>query len=180
MMYTILSHLSLLLSDFLKRTFTLNDDIICIQPLVNNGQANVLNKIYLTLVNVERETGHGIQFSQNNISNSHSQRGAPSWKINFYVLFSAVFSEKQYEESIQILSAVLTYLQSNNTITLPQSSGSFAIEPVNLSFNELSNLWSILGGNYYPSVLCKIRTLNIDSGEIKQLQKVISQKDVKV
>jgi len=179
-MYTMLSYLSLSLSDFLKTTFNLNEDIVCIQPLSNIGQSNVLNKIYLTLVNIERETGHGIQFSQNNISNSHSQRGTPSWMMNFYILFSSVFSDKQYEESLQILSTVFTYLQSNNTINLPQSSISFSIEPVNLSFNELSNLWSIMGGSYYPSILCKIRTLNVNSEEVKQLQRVINRKDVTI
>jgi len=100
--------------------------------------------------------------------------------MNFYTLFSSVFSEKQYEESLQILSTVFTYLQSNNTINIPQSSLSFAIEPVNISFNELSNLWSILGGSYYPSILCKIRALQINSEEVKQLQRVINEKHVDI
>ena len=180
MMYTILSFLSSSLSDYLRTTFLFNDDIVSIQPLNSDGISESSNKIYLTLVNVERETGHGIQFGQSKNSGSYSQKGSPSWMMNFYVLFSAVFSEKQYEESLRVLSAVFTYLQSNNSFSIPQSSGSFAIEPVNMSFNELSNLWSILGGSYYPSILCKIRALNIDSEEIKQLQRVIDRKDVNI
>ncbi|NDV67371.1 Pvc16 family protein [Dysgonomonas sp. 25] len=106
-MYTILSYLSSLLSDFLKTTFNLNEDIVCIQPLSNVGQ-------------------------------------------------------------------------SNNTIGIPQSSISFSIEPVNLSFNESSNLWSFMGGSYYPPILCEIRTLKVNSEEVKQLRRVINRKDITI
>jgi hypothetical protein len=53
----------------------------------------------------------------------------------------------------------------------------FAIEPVNLSFHELSNLWGIFGGIYYPSVLCRIRTLTVDEQEITDLSGIIMGKE---
>ena len=51
---------------------------------------------------------------------------------------------------------------------------SFSLEVVNLSMHELSNLWSISGENYYPSVVCKIRLLQVDAGEIIDLSHIIS------
>lgn len=176
----ILSHLASSLSDFFRRSFSLNEDICCIKPLINISQSGQNNKIHLSLTNIERETTTGIQFNQNRVSPSYSQKGTPSWMLNIYVLFAVVFSEKQYEESLQVLSGVILFLQNNNIIKIPQSNLNFAIEPVNLSTNELSNLWSISGGNYYPSILCKIRVLNVDSKEIKQLQRIINQKEINI
>lgn len=173
-----LSAISSFSSDYLRRMFSLDKDIVCLQPLVNLSQSLPDNKIHLLLVNIERETSRGIQFNKKTISDSHTQKKAPSWTLNLYILFAAVFSEKQYEESLQLLSGLFIFLQSNNIFTIPQTNVTLNIEPVNLSFNELSNLWSINGSNYFPSVLCKVRLLDIDSDEIKQLQRVISQKEV--
>jgi len=175
-----LSALSSFSSDYLRRAFGLDEDIVCLQPLVNISQISPDNKIHLSLVNVERETAAGIQFNRTSVAGSYSQKGAPSWMLNLYVMFAAVFSEKQYEESLQLLSGVFTFLQSNGTFIIPQTNISLYIEPINLSFNELSNLWSINGSNYMPSVLCKVRVLDIDSAEIRQLQRVVSQKEVNV
>ncbi|MEO4796856.1 hypothetical protein ABHZ39_14915 [Bacteroides uniformis] len=30
----------------------------------------------------------------------------------------------------------------------------------------MNNVWTLLGGQYYPSVVCKIRRLSIDGGSI--------------
>ncbi|GAB6122665.1 Pvc16 family protein [Dysgonomonas termitidis] len=173
-----LSALSFFSSDYLRRTFNVDEDIVCLQPLFNLSRSSPDNKIHLSLVNVERETAGGIQFNKTSISGSYAQKGAPSWMLNLYIMFAAVFSEKQYEESLQLLSALFAFLQTNSKFTIPQSNITFNMEPVNLSFNELSNLWSINGSNYFPSVLCKVRVLDIDSEEIKQLQRVVSQKEV--
>ncbi|MMZ71029.1 hypothetical protein D1872_342480 [compost metagenome] len=46
---------------------------------------------------------------------------------------------------------------------------------MNLTMHELSNLWSICGENYYPSVVCKIRLLEVDAGEIIDLSHLITK-----
>lgn len=59
-----------------------------------------------------------------------------------------------------------------------QESGTMlSIEPVNLSFQEQSNLWSIHGGTYYPSILCKIRLLTMDEQEVTDLSTIIASSD---
>lgn len=177
-MYAILSQLSSSLSDYLRRTFRLEDDLVSIRPLNNETLSATSGRIYLTLVNIERETSQGIRFGKSHASESHSQKTAPSWMLNLYVLFSAIFPEKQYEDSLQMLSATCLYLQSHHHQTIQQSGYSFSIEPVNLPFNELSNLWGVLGGSYHPSLLCKVRLVNLDAAEIRQLQTLISRKEV--
>jgi hypothetical protein len=171
-----LSTLSELLNDRLKRTFRLDEGIVSLQPITSALQSLPTNKIHLLLINIDRETAGGINFSRQAISDEHFKKTAPAWQLNVYLLFAVVFSEKRYEEGLQFLSAIATFLQSNNYFTLPQSDIHIGIEPVNLSFNELSNLWSICGGQYYPSFLCKLRNVIIDSNEIQEIGTLIKKK----
>lgn len=179
MIHTTLSHLASSLSDYLKRTFALNEDMVCMQSIPINVSSVTEHKLFLTLVNVERETAQGIRFGgQKSGSGQYIQKTPPPWLVNLYVLFSTAFPEKQYEDALQVLSAVCLYLQSNPVHTLSQTGEEFFVEPVNLSFNELANLWGILGGSYCPSVLCKVRLLTLDALEVKGIQRLIHEKEV--
>lgn len=165
------------LSNHLKLSLLLNEDIVSLNSLNNTIAATPINKVVISLVNIERETAGGINFSyQGGIGNQYNQN-LPAWQLNLYVLISGVFSDKQYEESLQILSSILYFLQSNKNLTLEKTDIQLSIEPVNVAFNELSNLWSIFGGTYYPSILCKLRTLNINNNEIRKLLKPIIEKE---
>jgi hypothetical protein len=42
----------------------------------------------------------------------------------------------------------------------------YTIEIVTLSTQDMNNVWTLMGGQYYPSVVCKIRGLTIDSENI--------------
>ncbi|MDR3062330.1 MAG: DUF4255 domain-containing protein [Dysgonamonadaceae bacterium] len=175
MIYKILSLLNHLLNDYLRLSFRLTENIAFLCPLKESGNVFPANRISISLVGIERETGGGIHFNNQNIRGNLSRKTAPSWQLNLYVLFSAVFLEKQYEDSLQVLSGVLSFIQKNNTFSVPDSGTPFALEPVNLSFHEQSNLWGICGGNYYPSLLCKLRVLTIDEQEILDLSTIISK-----
>ena len=172
-----ISTFSTLLSDYLKRTFMLNEDIVHLMSLMNQEKVIPSNKVHVFLTNIERETGGGIKFGQQK-SGDYYKTGGPSWQLNLYLMIAAVFNEKQYEESLSVISGVAMFLQSNNSFLIKNTTVNVNIEPVNLSFGELSNLWSICGNMYYPSLLCKLRTLNIDSNEIKHFGQIISRKDV--
>jgi hypothetical protein len=52
----------------------------------------------------------------------------------------------------------------------------FGIETLSLS--ELSNLWSIMGGKYLPSVLYKVRLVTFDSGWAKGSVPVVTRPEV--
>ena len=87
------------------------------------------------------------------------------------------FSSKRYLESIQILLDSISFLQQNSILKLPDQ-GTITLEPITISMQELSNIWSILGGHYYPSILCKARIISFDGTEIKDIkQRISSQKN---
>ena len=173
-----LTTLSSLLSDYLKRSFRLNEDIVSLQPPVSAEKSLPDNKIHLFPINIERETGAGIKFNQRTVSNEYYQKGAPSLFLNLYTVIAATFNEKQYEESLLLMSGVASFLQSNNLFLLPQTDTQISIEIENLSLTELSNIWSINGNRQYPAFICKLRNIIIDGNEIKHIGKLINQKEV--
>lgn len=175
MLYKTLFHFVQLLNNHLKLCFKLTEEIAFLCPVKESGSILPANRVGVSLVNVERETNSGIQFKHQSTGSNYMRKAPPLWQLNIYVLISAIFLEKQYAESLQIFSGVLSFLQKSNQLDLQESGLTFAIEPVNLSFHEQSNLWGILGGIYHPSILCKIRILTVDEQEIIDLSTIIGE-----
>ena len=118
----------------------------------------------------------GISAPYRNTKNNTFQQTSPPWYLNIYIMVAAVFSSKRYLESIQILLDSISFLQQNSILKLPDQ-GTIMLEPITISMQELSNIWSILGGHYYPSILCKARIISFDGTEIKDIkQRISSQK----
>jgi hypothetical protein len=178
MIFQVLTSLTQQINDYLKMHYKLKEDIAFLSQPKDNTNTFPSNRISLFIINIEKENSGGLNFNRQSVSDTGLRKTAPSWQVNIYLLISAVFLEKQYTESIQILSGVLSFVQRNNLLTLQGRSNSIAIEPVNLSFQELSNIWGIFGGSYYPSILCKIRTITIDEAETLDMSTSIGQQDM--
>lgn len=175
MISTILHKVSAILNDNIKLSFNLKKDIVKIQSIDNNVTEG---SICISLLNIERDTNSGISFNRKNLSSSHNVKGNPSWQVNLYILIAAVFPKKQYTESLTLTSEILQVLQSNHILTFDQSGIQLTMEPVNISFQELSNVWGVAGGTYHPSIVCKIKTLQVDGGSIMQLDSVINEREI--
>jgi len=163
-----------LLDDYLKRVFSLNESIVLLQPAVNNSASQLPdNKLHVFLANIVRETAGGIACSRQQVSYKEQKTSQPVWKLNLYVMIAACFNGKQYEMALHSISAVSAFLQANSHFHLPETNTTIQIEPVSLASNELSNLWSIYGNQYYPSLFCLMRNILIDSAEIQKFGKII-------
>lgn len=180
MLHKTLTYITGQLNEYLRLRFRLTNDIAFLAPPKESGNAISSNRVGISMVGVERETGAGISFNRQQVSDGQSKRSAPGWQLNIFILFAAVFRDKQYEESLQILSGILSFIQKNNVITIQESGITFSIEPVNLSFHEQSNLWGICGGTYYPSIICKLRMLTVDEQEILDLSSVIGNEELTI
>lgn len=139
----------------------------------NEEQAD---KIVLSLLSIERETAMGINNAYKNTS-SALVRQSPPWHLNINIMIAAVFTSQRYIESLKILSDCISFLQQNSIIQLPDGQ-KITLEPVTLTPQELSNAWSILGGHYYPSVLCKARMLTFDGSEIRKTSRRVTSEKV--
>ena len=153
------------LNEYLKNSFGEIEDRVVVTSVANSSGASSIeidNKIMITLINVEEEklirnTGYN-QFGGTN----------PSIYINLYVLFAANFPENNYREGLRFLSAVIYFFQEQhtfnpqNTPSLPSEVEKITVEIINLEFAVLSNIWSMLGGKYLPSIVYKFRMLNFN------------------
>lgn len=130
------------------------------------GSDNAPNKLSLSVVNLERETAMGIGSAYRMDKSQEFVERLPAWYLNMDVLFASVFDEKRYAEGLDILSKVIYFLQQYSVLDLPDGKH-YTIELVTLNMQELTNLWSMSGGRYYPSVLCKIRMLTFENDAIQ-------------
>lgn len=126
-------------------------------------------KIQLFLLSVERETATGLVTGRGSSSGRFSGVSSPPVYANLNVIIASVFSDKRYKESLSYLSLAITFLQSTPSFTTSDGT-KYTTEIMSSSIQDQSNIWSLFGGKYYPSVVCKIRRLTFDSSEIKKTE----------
>ena len=176
MIHVLINTLAEKMNEFLSNYYERAEIIVEAGSIDATPNEDQSDKIILSIVNIERETAMGISAPYRNTKNNTVQQTSPPWYLNIYIMVAAVFSSKRYLESIQILSDSISFLQQNSILKLPDQ-GTITLEPVTISMQELSNIWSILGGHYYPSILCKARIISFDGTEIKDIkQRISSQK----
>jgi len=124
----------------------------------------------LTLVNVEEDRVSKLPNNYVKINNRIEYRN-PVVFLNLYLLFAV--NNTNYETSLQYLSMIIQYFQHKNYIDHQNSPA--ASEPRldpridrlifdlhTLGFEQLNQLWAILGGKYLPSVVYKMRLVIIN------------------
>lgn len=136
-----------------------------IGELGNAQDEGVDDKMVVSLLNIEREGAMGISAAHQTEGKGFVQR-MPGWNLNIYFIVAAVFDGKRYRDGVKMLTAAIVYLQQHPVVIL-EGGRKFTVEPVTLGIQELANVWSILGGKYYPSVVCKVRMLRFEGDDIK-------------
>lgn len=160
-MKNILTHFSAILDEYLRRTFPQPEGVAEI-GFIGNGSDEKPCKLIISLVNIERETAGGISAGVRRNSSEY-ERGYPPLWLNLDLMLAAVYDEKWYAESLSVLTETLTFIQSHPCFEL--NTQKYTIEIVTLSAQDINNIWTTLGGQYYPSVMCKLRRLTINAGE---------------
>ncbi|MCP4117480.1 MAG: DUF4255 domain-containing protein [Desulfobacteraceae bacterium] len=134
----------------------------------------------LTLFNVEEERVNRAQVAEVIRGQGGTLGYAnPALRLNLYLLFVANF--KDYEDSIKNISSVIGFFQANNVFqpeTHPELSSSIekiVFELSSHSFEQMSYVWGILGTNYRPSIMYRMRLVVIQEGLRKQGGAVVDQ-----
>ena len=121
----------------------------------------IQNNIVLTLVNIEEETS-----LKNNYPIRQEETALitqkPTLYLNLYLLFAANFDV--YEEGLKHLGYVLRFFQIQHKIAFTDTFGNtynllFTLH--NIGFENMNNLWVVLGNRYMPSALYKVRLVFI-------------------
>ena len=134
-------------------------------------------KMIISLLSVERETAGGISAPVQRTSEGYIRTVLPLM-LNLNVMMAAVYDERRYIESLSVLSDTLKFIQSSPRFGVDGTV--YTIEIMTLSVQDLNNVWTLLGGQYYPSVVCKIRRLVLDSEEITSSGSIASQPVVEI
>lgn len=153
------------LNDFFQMRFDTAEDSIVLGNIVSQDGSVAIegeNKVVASLINVERD-------GSNQVPRHGTQ---PPVNINLYIMFAAYFNQNNYVEALKFISGVIGFFQGKNTFNqhntpmLPGGIESVRMEVVNVDFRELSNLWASLGAKYIPSVIYRMRTLNMEEDRI--------------
>ena len=163
MIRKILTYYTERLDEYLSRTRH-RPEGLAIVGMIGSAKEERPNKMVVALLNVERETSGGISTPIQRIGDGRYARMQPPLLLNLNIMLAAVFDERQYAESLSLLSDTMQFIQSMPKFTVEGLD--YTIEMVNISTQDMNNAWMLLGGQYYPSAVCKIRRLSIDGESI--------------
>jgi hypothetical protein len=152
------------LNSFLTARFSDTEPLVVLSSLsAMDGSAlpGLERKLIVTLVNISEEAALSAFGIPTPAAGGAYVRDAVPLHMNLYVMMSASFGN--YMEALTILSCVLCYFQArpmfdaHNSANFPSNLDKLSCELVNISTQELNNLWTILGSRYLPSALYKLR-----------------------
>jgi hypothetical protein len=175
------------LNQALKRQFLVAEDLVVVCNLHEQDGSvatQVTNKLAVFLVNIERESVP-VGASGGSVSQRYLQKTAPV-HLNMMVMFAANFSGSNYPEALKFLSSTVAFFQGRplfnhqNTPELDRRIDKLTLEIENLSVSDLSNLWGMLSGKYLPSVLYRMRMVNIDADQLTAQIPRVAQPEVGV
>jgi len=101
--------------------------------------------------------------------------------LNLLVMFAANVGGATYREALKLIEHTIRFFQSRSVFTPLNTPGwirgsiSLTLEIENLSTTDLSNLWGVMGGRYVPSVLYRVRLIEIDGEELQAQPRRVSR-----
>jgi len=147
-----------------------NADLGNISEIINDANNGGLNAdIIISLINIEENR---ISRDPNNFIRKDGGIILKNPAVHLYLtlLFTSVRrAATAYGLSLQDLQNVVGVFQKKyvfdhgNTAALDQNIEKLILEMVSLNLQQLHEIWSVLGGRYFPSVVYRMRMVTIDS-----------------
>jgi hypothetical protein len=175
------------LNQALKNNFHADEDLVVMNNVIQTDGTIPLinqNKIVLSLINIEKETNKPFNTYNRPLENGSYSSGSPSEYYNLDILFSSNFDD--YGESLKMLSAVIAYFQFHTSLTsadlstIPEGIKKLDLDVEKLVFHQMHSLWTAMGAKYQPSMLYKVRLLNIQSGQIRGTVSAVTQTEIEL
>lgn len=161
MIRSILTYYAERLDEYLSRTHRQPEGLATV-GLIGSAGEECPDKMVVSLVNLEREAAGDPTYMQR-CGERFVGMGAPLL-LNLHIMLAAVYASKRYAESLSVLSDTLAFIRSMPRFEL--GTESYTVEVVPMSTTDLHNIWTTMGGQYYPSVICKLRGVSIGSRQI--------------
>jgi hypothetical protein len=158
------------LNAMLRRQRGDSRDRVILGPLSKPGAAEAEDKICCMLTQIT-EDKYVTNMPASKQTPSAAARLDTPITLNLQVLFAAQYA--RYEVGLEMISQVIAYLHAKphftpaNTPTMNRGLDRLVLEMHPLNSSEQSELWSMLGENYVPSVLYSLRMLTFGGGQIE-------------
>lgn len=152
----------------------INSNKVALGHLLNQSGQNNVNELAISLINLQEEPVLKNKPPYKKISDVITAKQNPPIHLNLHIMISAHFgdTEENYREALKNLSRVIRFFQGKylfnhaNSPGLDENIEKLLVEMVNLSFEQQNNLWASLGAKYMPSVIFKVRMVEIERDEI--------------
>lgn len=194
MIFEALQLLVLELNQYLNSIDNQSDDVVVLGNIAQldsqtgggTGPNSLLNKVVLTLINIEEEKTLK-NIPNYKVINDISEYQNAQIHLNLYILIST--TSTSYENALKYLSRVLRFFQGKTVFTqknspLSQQPG-IGLEDFKLildlyspTFEEANFLWSTLGGKQLPSVIYKVRMVQLLREQMKETRSVIVKTNI--
>jgi len=122
------------------------------------SEDEIMESIIISMASVEEE-----QALKNNYplrqSGSTFLKEKSAIYINVYILFAAKYAS--YDTALKAISNIIYFFQTHRRISFAadEQAQEAVLNLHNIGFENLNNLWTVLGGRYLPSVMYKARLL---------------------
>ncbi|MDI3319789.1 DUF4255 domain-containing protein [Pinibacter soli] len=147
---------------------SVNADFGNISEIVSDVNNNIMNTdIFISLINIEENR---ISRDPNNFIRKDGGIILKNPAVHLYLtlLFTSVRPASGYGLSLQDLQQIIGVFQKKNvfdhlnTPALDPNIEKLILDMVSLNLQQLHEIWSVLGGKYYPSVVYRMRMVTID------------------
>lgn len=147
---------------------SINAELGNITEIVNDPNNNGVNgEVIISLINIEENR---ISRDPNNFIRKDSGivLKNPAIHLNLTLLFTSVRPTGGYGLSLQDLQNVIGVFQKkfafdhSNTPSLDPNIEKLILDIDSLTLQQLHEIWSVLGGRYFPSVVYRMRMVTID------------------
>ena len=171
MIHEVLPTIQQELNRFLRSKHNLDEDKVIFSNLMNIDGSLALqetDKIVMTIVNIELERTKSNTGTYEKTDNGDYIKVNAPVLVQVYLMFSAYFTPENYLEGVKFITSTIAFFQSRNGILDAQNTPALNgllerlyCELIPLDFKDLSNVWSLVGSKYIPSVMYKVKTIPI-------------------
>jgi hypothetical protein len=175
-LYDAVTYIVKRLNESLNNQTGSDEELVVISSLSDDSDASISDRMVATLVNIERDV---FSVKSNQITNVTENQLGKLYRpvnLNFYLLFVANFHGEKYPQGLKFIDMVIDFFQHNPVFdrthdkSIPPGIEKLLMEIESVSLRELQSIWTLMTGQYMPSVLYKVRTISM----LQALQGTIS------
>lgn len=171
MIHNVMTVIAQQLNEFMRNELNLSEDMVVVNSLVDlkgDPSMQIENRVCLFLQRIEEEKvakSGGFQANPGM---------APPVRVSLHIVFAANFPDPNYREALRFIALVLEFFQGHGTFDrsnapgLPPGLDKLTFDLVDLDYQEMNNLWSLIGAKYIPSLVYKVRMLTFSQDMIRE------------